>query len=76
MLFQWYIANRGEAVRTRTELDGPSGPTAQQCHLNTKTALQLEAVEPHTIAIITICSGGEIYRSYITYYAINIALEC
>jgi hypothetical protein len=31
-------------------------------HWNTKTALQLEAVEPHTIAVIALFSGGDIYR--------------
>jgi hypothetical protein len=41
----------------------------------TKTAPQLEAIEPHTIAIIAFCFGGEIYGTKIMYCAIKIALE-
>jgi hypothetical protein len=54
-------ATRLYARPAYTELDGPSGPTAQQCHLNTKTALQLEAVQPRAIAIIAISSSVEFY---------------
>jgi hypothetical protein len=29
---------------------------------NTKTTIQLEAVEPHIIAVVAIFFGGELYR--------------
>jgi hypothetical protein len=53
----------------------PNEPHGSTSHLNTKTALQLEATEPHTIAIIAILFGVEIHRTQIIYCAIEISLE-
>jgi hypothetical protein len=50
-----------------TEDEGQISPLAKLSHLNTKTALQLDAVEQCTIALIAIFLNGKVYRSYIVF---------
>jgi hypothetical protein len=61
---------------TATEVHPETPTTAKHPIRRPKTALQLEAAEPHAIAIIAISFSRETYRCQTIYCAINIALEC
>jgi hypothetical protein len=53
------IRSRSDSAYRGSPRNARNGETPDP---NTRTALQLEAVEPHTIAIIAILFSREIYR--------------
>jgi hypothetical protein len=60
---------------TGTKLPGRSSRPAVRASLNTKTAAQLEAIEPRMIDIIMKSFRVEFYAPWLIYIAIEIALE-